>query len=294
MTPHASPSHNSNSPSTSSRRRPRVCVLGATLGTGNLGVDALGISAVQGLLAAMGDVEIVFQNWRHDRNVEIPIAQRKIVCKGLVVGSKESWRRRDGIRHMRALARWRKRWPWVRSVDAVSRALRRLASCDVALDVSAGDSFADIYGEEVFWYQTEIKELCLDLGVPLILMPQTYGPFHHDATAATAGSILSRSALACTREAEGRREIESLCGDLPVPPIVQTPDMACNLLPTETDLPAELSTGASDDTVIGLNVSGLLYFQCRDIGLETDYVELTRRLIDWALAKPNVKLMLIP
>ncbi|MCA9259750.1 MAG: polysaccharide pyruvyl transferase family protein, partial [Planctomycetales bacterium] len=50
----------------------------------------------------------------------------------------------------------------------------------------------------------------------------------------------------------------------------------------------------SDDTVIGLNVSGLLYFQCRDIGLETDYVELTRRLIDWALAKPNVKLMLIP
>jgi colanic acid/amylovoran biosynthesis protein len=275
------------------RRRPRVCVLGAALGTGNLGVDALGISMVQGLLRALGDVDIVYQCWDTNRPVEIPLADHLHRCEALAIRQRPSWKRFNGVLQLQRFAKWRRRPTPLARLAWFSPVIRQLTTCDVAIDVSAGDSFSDIYGQHVFWYQTQIKQLCLDLGLPLILMPQTYGPFASAEAAHTAGGILSQATLVATREQQGESDVIRLCGKRSKPPVVRTPDMAFTLVPTPTPLP-ELMHDRGDETVIGLNVSGLLYFGRRELDLCADYVQLTHRLLAWALSMPRTRVLLIP
>ncbi len=56
-------------------------------------------------------------------------------------------------------------------------ASRAIRSSVAVLDVSAGDSFADLYGSKRFDYICLFKEMAIQMKKPLILLPQTYGPF---------------------------------------------------------------------------------------------------------------------
>ena len=58
-----------------------------------------------------------------------------------------------------------------------SRYLKQLNECDVVLDIGAGDSFSDIYGSKHFSFICLTKIFALFLNKPLILSPQTIGPF---------------------------------------------------------------------------------------------------------------------
>lgn len=60
-----------------------------------------------------------------------------------------------------------------------SRFLAELAQCDLVLDIGEGDSFTDIYGLRRFRYHIASKLVALHSGKPLILSPQTIGPFKH-------------------------------------------------------------------------------------------------------------------
>ena len=277
--------------------RPRVAVLGATLGTGNLGVDALGMSMVQGIVSAVPDVEVVYQTWDLRIPARIPVGDRVVECEPLAIRRRGSLRNRDSLTQMQRSARLR-RWLSQRSMPQLpnfSRALSQLLSCDVVFDVSAGDSFANIYGDQVFWYQSQIKLLCLELGLPLVLMPQTYGPFSSEQSAELAGQIVSRSTLVCSREAEGLAEIRSLCGDRTPPKMARVPDMAFMLEPRPMELPAGLEAALSEETPrIALNVSGLLYFAKRSFGLQCNYAELSSALLKWALQIPASRVLLVP
>ncbi|CAN0375722.1 unnamed protein product, partial [Ectocarpus sp. 4 AP-2014] len=167
-----------------------------------------------------------------------------------------------------------------------SPTLRRLSGCDAVLDISAGDSFADIYGETIFRYQADLKLLCLELGIPLILLPQTLGPFAAESTRQVAADILSRCSLVCTREAEGVDEIDALCGENGPAQIVQSPDLAFVLGPTPTPLPepAEQALQSGEGPLIAVNISGLLHFGKADFQLAADQAELAMRLVRWALS----------
>ena len=55
--------------------------------------------------------------------------------------------------------------------------VRVLDQCDAVLDVSGGDSFSDIYGSHRFWSVIRPKLIAKRRGIPLVLLPQTYGPF---------------------------------------------------------------------------------------------------------------------
>lgn len=280
-----------------STRPPRVCVLGATLGTGNLGVDALGMSMVQGLHEALPDIEVVYQSWDLRRRVTISLGEESVECDPIAIRRKGSLRHRDGLKQIKKLGRFR-RWLSARagsSLPTFSNTLKQLLRCDVILDVSAGDSFADIYGQEVFDYQSQIKLLCLDLGLPLVLMPQTYGPYDSETSAEIAGEIMSRCAMVCTREASGIDEIKKLCGNHSAPQVVRVPDMAFILEPRETNLPENfLRAQSSGATCLALNISGLLYSSRRSFGLQVDYRKLAKALLDWALAIPNSHVLLVP
>jgi len=280
-----------------SSKRPRVGVLGATLGTGNLGVEALGMSMVYGLSKALPDSKIVYQSWDLGQRVIISVGEQSIECDPIAVRRKGSLRHRDGTSQIKKLGRIR-RWLSACSISRLptfSNTLNQLLSCDAILDVSAGDSFADIYGQEVFEYQSQIKLLCLELGLPLVLMPQTYGPFYSNRSAQIAGNILSRCAMVCTREADGINEIKQLCGARTPQRLIRVPDMAFLLEPRKTTLPESFRRAKADGaTCIALNISGLLYSSSRSFGLQVDYRQLAQRLLQWALTVPNSHILLVP
>ena len=54
---------------------------------------------------------------------------------------------------------------------------KEMSTLDMIFDVTFGDGFSDIYGK--MWNVTTdmLKELAIRSGKPLILLPQTYGPY---------------------------------------------------------------------------------------------------------------------
>src|SRR5688500_5666903 len=56
-----------------------------------------------------------------------------------------------------------------------------LSKFDCMLDIGAGDSFTEIYGAKRFAYMMATKELAYLRGVPLVMSPQTIGPFERSS-----------------------------------------------------------------------------------------------------------------
>ncbi len=85
--------------------------------------------------------------------------------------------------------------------------VKAIAEADAVLDISGGDSFADIYGIKRFKGITQPKQLSIDLGTPLILLPQTYGPFDQAKTRREASAVVKKTSMAWARD---ERSFESL------------------------------------------------------------------------------------
>ena len=66
--------------------------------------------------------------------------------------------------------------------------VRTVADSDLVLDVSGGDSFTDLYGAARFRQIIAPKQIALATGRPLVLLPQTYGPFSRATSRAKCGS----------------------------------------------------------------------------------------------------------
>lgn len=284
-------------PKKPSHGKRRVALLGATLGTGNLGVDALGIATVQGLSLLPNDVEIFYQSWTDDP-VEIRLGDRTERCKPLVVRRRSALLQPDSIKRLRHVAAVQQRGSTALAglLGGLSKTWKALQSCDAVLDISAGDSFAEIYGDEIFGYQSQVKLMCLDMGLPLVLMPQTFGPFNSPESRSIAAEVFSKATIVGTREAACRAEIDSVCPDIDPGRVVLSPDVAFLLDPAPLPLPpaAEQHVATNAGPLIAINVSGLLYFANRDFGLRADQAELSIRLVRWALQQPSARVLLVP
>ena len=82
----------------------------------------------------------------------------------------------------------------MRTVDLVrpDRLLARVMKCDFILDIGAGDSFADIYGTGRIRRMLTSKFVIHAARKPLVLSPQTMGPFEPGRTRDFAmASVLS-------------------------------------------------------------------------------------------------------
>lgn len=80
------------------------------------------------------------------------------------------------------------------------RLLRILKSCSIAIDMTQGDSFADLYGDARLRLNTNIKLLVEMVGVPLVLGPQTYGPFNKKKNAKKAGKAIRNARFVMARD----------------------------------------------------------------------------------------------
>ena len=163
-----------------------------------------------------------------------------------------------------------------------------VARLDCVLDISAGDSFADIYGAKRFFWMWITKQATLMSGVPLLLSPQTIGPFKRQPYKALAGRIMSRAALTVARDPLSYEAIRALA---PNAKRLLSADVAFRL-------PFERRTRAGDGKAhVGVNVSGLLWTQSgrglNSYGLSYDYATMTTTVLDALTARDDVVVHLL-
>ena len=160
-----------------------------------------------------------------------------------------------------------------------------LARCDVVFDIGEGDSFSDIYGTFRFLFLCATKLCVLWVRKALVLSPQTIGPFKHAWTGVIAAYLMRRSRLVFSRDGSSTK----LLADLDIR------ENAAEAIDVAFRLPFTRQTPAHDGTLrIGINVSGLMYYEGSRFGLKLDYRGLTHELIKVLLQRPNVEVWLVP
>ena len=163
-----------------------------------------------------------------------------------------------------------------------------LKKCDVFIDLTAGDSFTDIYGNERFFLTTRIKNLIEKKGVPLILGPQTYGPFINDDNKLLAKRSLEQAKCVISRDSLSAEYIKTF-SDVPV---TVTTDLAFNL-------PYKSKNIESDKIRVGFNISSLLVSNKTEdtkvnFSIKTDYDEYVFRVLEYLCSNDKYDVHIIP
>ena len=160
------------------------------------------------------------------------------------------------------------------------RLLRAMRGADLAVDIGGGDSFSDIYGAKRLSVLMACKLAAHAARIPLVVAPQTVGPFESPRFARLAAMSLRRSALVAARAEPSMRALERMG----VTGAVLASDVALRL-------PFEPPAPAAGPPRVGINVSGLLaqggYTGRGEFGLRGDYPALMRRIASRLLARPE-------
>lgn len=167
------------------------------------------------------------------------------------------------------------------------RAAAMFRGCDLIVDIGAGDSFADIYGLRRFSLLALTKLIALAVRRPLVLAPQTLGPFRSSAARTIAEGLIARSDICFARD---ELSLASLSSARARARVGVTSDVAFAL--------AYERQAPSSRTRVGFNVSALLlaggYSGGNQFGLSIDYPLFVERLIEHFKRRPEVELVLVP
>ena len=181
---------------------------------------------------------------------------------------------------------------------------RRFKNATAVLDMSGGDSFSDIYGPRAWAVNQAPKYLAMKSGKPLILLPQTIGPFADERVGSEARSIMEASALVCARDRQSFAMIPDLEGSSAGNHRLNGVDMAFLLNQREPAPPVRdmfMRLRAEAEVVVGLNISGLVWFTRKRLeqrgdkhAFVADYRRLMKEFVEAIASRPGHKVLLIP
>ena len=263
---------------------PHALITGVDFRNRNLGVSALGLSALGQLHGRLSGVDIL------DWGVGSRTADRGILRHAGLASDSTSVGLHGFRQTRRIYAADASIWAdLARKTGAcIGSAARLIRDSAGLLDASGGDSFADIYGRRRFLWVSRPKWLAIAMKRPLVLLPQTYGPYKDPVMRREAADIVAHAVCAVARDARSYEVLKELLGNRfdPSRHLVGT-DMAFRL-PT-IDPPAEaldlveraraMARGAA---VAGINVSGLIANapdSWRKYGFRDDYAVTSRKLV---------------
>ncbi|WP_104091168.1 polysaccharide pyruvyl transferase family protein [Arthrobacter sp. GMC3] len=215
----------------------QVLILWADDSSPNLGVRALGRGTEALVRRAWPDATITFQNYGH-RSPHMPVGRLRSLVREQATGSL-------------GMQKW-------------------LSGFDVVVDTRSGDSFADIYGLQRHAIMTAVAACALRARVPLILGPQTIGPFN-----TLRGRLLARCSLwgvkiLMARDTESAAEAARL-------------GRAVDVLTTDVVFALDIpQVGKTRDVI--LNISGLLWNENPHVDFRS-YRNSIARLHDLMLAR---------
>lgn len=176
-----------------------------------------------------------------------------------------------------------------RALACISPFPRQIGQCDVVFDIGEGDSFTDIYGIPRLRMQVFAKVIALLKGRPLVLSPQTIGPFERPLSRLVSNAVMRRCMRIFARDGLSFNYLSSQGLTANTDEVV---DVAFRL-PFQRPV---RTPGAR--IAVGINVSGLLfnggYTGANELGLSVDYTALTHKMIESLLARGDCDIWLVP
>src|SRR3990170_1745327 len=285
---------------------PTVCLLGASFGTSNMGVNALTVGTLTTFFRQFPKGEMFLLDYgKAGSTYNFQIDNMVIPVQLVNIRFSKKFYLKNNIAFLIVLAIIARCIPFSRirkNIIYGNICLGRINEADFIASLAGGDSFSDIYGLSRFFYVSLPQLLALFLGKRLILLPQTIGPFKHPLVKIIAKTIIKRAEAVYSRDQTGISDASHLlglnrnnqrvrfCYDVgfalqPVKPVT----MDLTGLPERSDRVRP---------VIGLNVSGLLYMggytQSNMFGLKDDYRELVYGLIDHLILTRGTDVLLVP
>lgn len=284
-----------------SNKTKRVALFGAAPDTSNMGVTALYMSTITGLSKYVNDLEfVVFDNALGLREDYISIENGKKV-KILRFGARSGLRyyRPENIFTMLVMSKLGKLG------SKLNAGIKLIDSCDVVLDVSGGDSFSDIYGMVRFNSINRPKQITINRKKPLLLLPQTYGPYKKLSVRQQAMQSVENASIAWARDKDSYKILQDLLGsDFSNKRHLCGVDMAFSLQPLNAEKKISKTLNdwlkksfSSEVILVGINVSGLIYNDHekskKNYGFKADYKKLINDFVTWLLNNTKVNIVLI-
>ena len=135
--------------------------------------------------------------------------------------------------------------------------------------INGGDGFSDIYNTRLFFLRLKDSQIAMKRNIPVILLPQTIGPFNEAANRKIADLILKYASKVYVRDDCFINELRELGIDYE-----ETKDLSFYMQPEPWNIDIK-------ENPIGVNVSGLAYSNnFRSLkGQFNNYPELIDRLI---------------
>ena len=172
----------------------------------------------------------------------------------------------------------------------VFKSAKQFSKCDLIFDITGGDSFSDIYGKKWLIQTNLLKSFVLLNNKPLVLMPQTYGPFNNCFFKQWSKIIINKAYKVYSRDKKSTHYI--------------TDELKCkNITPFTTydlafSLPYDNLYNKKNKIKIGINISGLLWnykkMKNNNISLNVDYIKYHELLIEWLIRNDKYEIYLVP
>jgi colanic acid/amylovoran biosynthesis protein len=274
----------------------KLCIFGAAPGTGNLGVSALSLSLLGGIARRIKCPLITtFDNSPGLRTDHVRLGGHDLAYQ--LCGAIPTRR----LYHPDSL--WRIRLAG-RLGGLGHPAIRAIREADAVLDITGGDSFTDLYGQRRFRTVTREKLITLEQNRPLILPPQTIGPFNRDRNRRLAQRIIRSAQMVWARDQKSFTVLRELLGsEFDTDRHRCGIDVAFGLEAHEPDraIPEPIASWLAPDRtrpVVGFNVSGLItnnpIASKQRFGLRADYHQAVIRFLHRILRDTDSNVLLVP
>ncbi len=283
---------------------PKIWVLGASFKPTNMGIRALAESSLKCIFTHWPEASVILQTSEDGGPFKITFSGREFS-----VDKKNLWFGRNIFKPQNAYvllmyalllkvipASWLKK-----ALMARNPYFKNIMETALVVDITAGDSFSDLYDMRRLIFGSLFKWLFLLCGKKLIMLPQTYGPFNKFISKAIARSVLARTTAIYSRDQEGVEYVRKLLGKAADKMTIQfIPDVAFVLdaeNPDNTIIKRVEQVKAMGQVIVGFNISGLLYNDIgakHKFGFKSDYQQLVSEIIKLFMAQQNTVVVLIP
>ena len=241
----------------------KIVLLGLEFANPNLGCQALAYSFTEIVEKAAKsnniDCEYLSLGFHQFDPIKIQNSNSRIICKKINYKSLKFW-----------------------------RSLKKdFKNSDLIVDFTGGDSFSDIYGNKRFRLATLVKYFAVKSKTPMLLGPQTYGPYNSKLNRKFAGYIIKRAKWVFARDLASAKLAKEISGrDIDV-----SVDVAFSLPYKKAEL------DKTDKIRIGINISGFLWeggYANINNPIKVDYKKYCFQVLEYLKKTGKYEIYLIP
>jgi len=286
------------------KKSPKIWLMGASMETSNMGVNALSEASLKCIFTQWSDAEVTLRTIIDESDQKLTIGSRDIWIKNRALWTGINLSKPNNIYLLIIYALLLRLLPFKGFQELLERTnpyFKELMEADLVADITYGDSFSDIYGMRRFREDALLKILVILCRKKMILLPQTYGPFKSGMARTLVRYILKKADIIYSRDNNGVEYTKELLGSFAEKKsVIYIPDVAFILEPDKPDVPIikQLESFKADgQIVVGLNISGILYDygqkDKRQFGLQGNYQELPAKIIKYFMEQKDIVVILV-